>query len=91
MTNVRVEVSGTMDGTPERFVAFTPDVFADSPDLELGRKMVTIAGRGCEVVNTLRDGTLIPGVDYMSPHVPYPGRAVTAARDRTHNASHSCH
>ena len=38
MTNVRVEVSGTMDGTPERFVAFTPDVFADSPDLELGRK-----------------------------------------------------
>ncbi len=55
MSNVRVEVSGTMDGTPERFVAFTLDVFADSPDLELGRKMVTIAGRGCQVVNTLRE------------------------------------
>jgi putative redox protein len=52
--NVRVDVSGTMDGTPERFVGFTLDVSSDSPDAELARKMVTIAGRGCQVVNTLR-------------------------------------
>lgn len=54
MKNVRVDVSGTMDGTPERFVAFTLDVSSDSRDAELARKMVTIAGRGCQVVNTLR-------------------------------------
>jgi putative redox protein len=54
MTNVRVDVTGTMDGTPEHFTAFTLDVSADCPDADLARKMVTIAGRGCQVVNTLR-------------------------------------
>ncbi len=54
MQGVRVEVSGTMDGSPERFVGFTLDVSSDSRDVELARKMVTIAGRGCQVVNTLR-------------------------------------
>ena len=54
MKNVRVEVTGTMDGTPERFVGFTLDVSSDSRDADLARKMVTIAGRGCQVVNTLR-------------------------------------
>jgi putative redox protein len=53
-SNVRVEVSGTMDGSPERFTAFTLDVTGDFPDPELARKLVTIAGRGCQVVNTLR-------------------------------------
>lgn len=54
MNNVRVDVTGTMDGTPERFVGFTLDVSSDSHDADLARKMVTIAGRGCQVVNTLR-------------------------------------
>jgi putative redox protein len=54
MNNVRVDVTGTMDGTPERFVGFTLDVSSDSRDADLARKMVTIAGRGCQVVNTLR-------------------------------------
>jgi putative redox protein len=54
MKNVRVDVTGTMDGTPERFVGFTLDVSSDSSDADLARKMVTIAGRGCQVVNTLR-------------------------------------
>ena len=54
MTNVRVDVTGTMDGTPERFVGFTLDVSSDARDADLARKMVTIAGRGCQVVNTLR-------------------------------------
>jgi putative redox protein len=52
MTNVRVAVTGTMDGTPERFMAFTLDVAGECPDVELARKLVTIAGRGCQVVNT---------------------------------------
>ena len=54
MTNVRVDVTGTMDGTPERFTEFTLDVSGDCLDPELARKLVTIAGRGCQVVNTLR-------------------------------------
>ena len=54
MTGVRVDVTGTMDGTPERFTAFTLNVSGDCPDPELARKLVTIAGRGCQVVNTLR-------------------------------------
>ena len=54
MKSVRVDVSGTMDGSPERFTAFTLDVSANCPDPDVARKMVTIAGRGCQVVNTLR-------------------------------------
>ena len=54
MCNVHVDVTGTMDGTPERFTAFTLDVSSDCSDPELARKMVTIAARGCQVVNTLR-------------------------------------
>src|SRR5215813_8319538 len=54
MTNVRVAVTGTLDGTPERFVAFTMDVAAECSDADLARKLITIAGRACQVVNTLR-------------------------------------
>jgi len=54
VTNVRVAVTGTLDGTPERFTAFTMDVSAQCPDPELARKLVTMAGRACQVVNTLR-------------------------------------
>ena len=32
---------------------FTLDVSSDSRDADLARKMVTIAERGCQVVNTL--------------------------------------
>jgi len=54
VTNVRVAVTGTLDGTPERFTAFTLDVSAQCPDPELASKLITIAGRACQVVNTLR-------------------------------------
>src|SRR6266540_6229926 len=43
MTNVEVAVTGTLDGTPERFTAFTVDVSAQCPDPELARKLVTMA------------------------------------------------
>jgi hypothetical protein len=48
-----VAVTGTLDGTPERFVSFTLDVSAACEDAELVRKLITIAGRACQVVNTL--------------------------------------
>jgi putative redox protein len=54
MTGVRVAVTGTLDGTPERFTAFTLDVTARCDDAELARKLITIAARACQVVNTLR-------------------------------------
>ena len=54
VTHVRVAVTGTLDDTPERFTAFTMDVSAQCPDPDLARKLITIAGRACQVVNTLR-------------------------------------
>ena len=51
---VKVEVTGTLDGTPERFTEFTLTVSATCDDLELLRKVVTIAERACQVVNTLK-------------------------------------
>ena len=54
ITNVRVAVTGTLDGTPERFTAFTMDVAAECADADLARKLITVAGRACQVVNTLR-------------------------------------
>ena len=54
LTNVRVEVTGTMDGSPECFTAFTLNVVADCADEALARKLVTIASRSCQVTNTLR-------------------------------------
>jgi putative redox protein len=59
VTNVRVAVTGTLDGTPERFTAFTMDVSAQCPDPELARKLITIAARACQVVTTLRQVTPI--------------------------------
>src|SRR3954468_18238081 len=52
MTNVRVSVTGTMDGTPERFTGFTLDVSAEAQDAALARKLITIAARGCQVMST---------------------------------------
>jgi putative redox protein len=54
MSDVRVAVTGTLDGTPERFTAFTLNVTARCEDAELARKLITIAARACQVVNTLR-------------------------------------
>jgi putative redox protein len=53
VSNVRVAVTGTLAGTPERFTAFTMDVSVESQDSELARKLITIAARSCQVVATL--------------------------------------
>ena len=54
VTDVRVAVTGTLDGTPEHFTAFTLDVTARCDDPELAHKLITVAARACQVVNTLR-------------------------------------
>lgn len=66
MTNVKVAVTGTLDGTPERFTGFTVDVMAEG-DAELARKLVTVASRACQVMNTLR---LAAPIDVMFQGVP---------------------
>jgi len=59
MTNVKVEVSGVLDGSPERFTAFTVNVTGDCADADLARKLITIAERACQVMNTLRQAAPI--------------------------------
>jgi putative redox protein len=54
VTEVSVAVRGTLDGTAERFTSFTMDVAAQCADPGLARKLITIAGRACQVVSTLR-------------------------------------
>jgi putative redox protein len=63
IANVRVAVTGTLADTPERFTAFSMDVSAECQDVELARKLITIAGRACQVVNTLRHVATI-GITY---------------------------
>ena len=59
MTQVKVAVTGTLDGSPERFTAFTVDVTAECGDADLARKLITIAERACQVMNTLRQAAPI--------------------------------
>jgi len=51
---LKVDVTGTLDGNPERFTEFKLSVSASCDDPELLRKTVTIAERACQVVNTLK-------------------------------------
>lgn len=69
MHDVRVAVTGTLDGTPEHFTAFTLDVTARCDDPELARKLITIAARACQVVNTLRPVAPI-AISYEGVTVP---------------------
>ncbi len=54
ISEVRITVSGTLGGTPERVTAMTLKIAANYDDPSLMRKLVTIAERGCIVTNTLK-------------------------------------
>ena len=54
VSGVRIDVSGTIDGTPDHFTAFTMAVSATHSDASLVRKLIAIAARACAVTNTLR-------------------------------------
>src|SRR5215510_4530960 len=45
ISGVKVDVTGTLDGTPERFTEFTLTVSATCADIDALRKAVTIAER----------------------------------------------
>ena len=55
VSNVRVAVVGTIDGSPERFESMAMHVTATYADDDLMRKLVEIAERGCLVSNTLKN------------------------------------
>jgi putative redox protein len=57
VTEVRVAVNGTLDGSPERFTAFDVSVDATCSDRDLLEKLVDIAERACQVISTLRQST----------------------------------
>ena len=59
VSDVRVSVTGTVGGVPERFEAMTLRVAAKYDDEDLMLKLLSIAERGCLVTNTLKDAVLI--------------------------------
>jgi putative redox protein len=59
VSNVRIEVSGTMEGTPERFTEFALNILADHRDAAMVRKLIGIAARACVVTNTLRQSAAV--------------------------------
>jgi putative redox protein len=59
VSNVRVSVTGTIGGVPERFESMALRVSATYDDEELMRKLVAIAERGCLVTNTLNTAVLL--------------------------------
>ena len=54
VSNVRVSVTGTIGGVPERFESMTLRVSARYGDQDVMRKLVAMAERGCLVTNTLK-------------------------------------
>jgi putative redox protein len=59
VSNVRVSVTGSIGGVPERFESMALRVSATYDDEDLMRKLVAIAERGCLVTNTLSNAVLI--------------------------------
>jgi putative redox protein len=59
VSGVRIVVTGTIGGVPERVEAITLRVAARYSDADLMQKLVAIAERGCLVTNTLRNALVI--------------------------------
>ena len=59
VSNIRITVTGTIGGAPERFEAIDMHVRAKYADTALMRKLVGIAERGCLVTNTLKTALVI--------------------------------
>ena len=59
VSNLRIDVTGTIDGTPDHFTAFTMNVSASHADASLARKLIAIAARACAVTNTLRHAATV--------------------------------
>ena len=54
VSDVRTQVTGTVDGAPARFTAIRLHVTAGNTEPETLQKLVEVADRGCIMMNTLR-------------------------------------
>jgi putative redox protein len=54
ISDVRTEVTATVDGTPPRFVSMELGVSAVGEDLDQLEKLIQIAERGCIMITTLQ-------------------------------------
>jgi putative redox protein len=54
VTDVSVSVSGTLEGTPERFTGFELVVSAASGDLDTLSRLAALAEQSCQVTSTLK-------------------------------------
>ncbi|MEO5742747.1 MAG: OsmC family protein [Vicinamibacterales bacterium] len=59
VSNVRVSVTGTIGGVPERFESMALRVSATFSDDDMMRKLLALAERGCLVTNTLKDAVAL--------------------------------
>ncbi len=55
VSNVNMDISGTLESAPPHFSAIEMKVSADHNDKEQMEKLITIAERGCIVANTLKN------------------------------------
>jgi len=55
VSNVNLNISGTLESAPPHFSAIEMNISADHHDKEQMEKLVTIAERGCIVANTLKE------------------------------------
>ena len=55
VSNVNLDISGTLESAPPHFSAIEMAISADHNDREQMEKLVTIAERGCIVANTLKN------------------------------------
>jgi putative redox protein len=59
VSDVKIVVTGTVGGVPERFESIAMRVSANHGDENLMRKLIELAARGCLVTNTLKDAVAI--------------------------------
>ena len=55
VSNVNLNIAGTLESAPPHFSAIEMKVSADHTDKEQMEKLITIAERGCIVANTLKE------------------------------------
>ena len=55
VSNVNVDIAGTLESAPPHFSAIEMKVSADHNGKEQMEKLITLAERGCIVANTLKD------------------------------------
>jgi putative redox protein len=59
ISDLAVNVEGTLDGTPPRFTAITLHVSGTTADADQLEKFVVMAERACIVANTLKDAVTL--------------------------------